>query len=307
MEASMVKQYNIVECKLTECVDEKSSVSIYINPDAEEKRILIEQFKLDEHTLNSALDPNELARIETEPNHVAIILKVPKSYKPEDGLEFTVTSIGMFLFEESLIIVMADYNEMLDNRQFSKVTHIAEVMLKIINQSIQHFRSHLLVVDKVSEELADRISPSMENKALLQLFTLEKSLVYYLNGITSNGALMRRIKNQSTRLRFTQEDGELLDDIIIENNQCFKQAEILSNILSSMMDARASVVNNNLNILMKRLNIITIGIMVPTLVVSVFSMNVAMPLQKHPMAFWLILSIALISMLGVFSFWRYKK
>lgn len=303
----MVKQYGIVDCRLAECVEAKNSVSVYINPDAEEKRILIEQFKLDEHTLNSALDPNELARIETEPDHVAIILKVPKSYKPEDGLEFTVTSIGMFLFDESLIIVMADYNEMFDNRQFSSVTRIVEIMLKVVNQSIQHFRSHLLVIDKVSEELADRISPSMENKALLQLFTLEKSLVYYLNGITSNGALMRRIRNHSARLRFTQEDGELLDDIIIENNQCFKQAEILSNILSSMMDARASVVNNNLNILMKRLNIITIGIMVPTLVVSAFSMNVSIPLQKHPMAFWIILTIALVSMLGIFLFWRYKK
>jgi magnesium transporter len=303
----MVKQYGIVECRLAECVEAKNSVSVYINPDSEEKRTLIEQFKLDEHTLNSALDPNELSRIETEPNHVAIILKVPKSYKPEDGLEFTVTSIGMFLFDESLIIIMADYNEMFDNRQFSSVTRIVEIMLKVVNQSIQHFRSHLLVIDKVSEELADKISPSMENKALLQLFTLEKSLVYYLNGITSNGALMRRIKNHSARLRFTQEDGELLDDIIIENNQCFKQAEILSNILSSMMDARASIVNNNLNILMKRLNIITIGIMVPTLVVSAFSMNVSIPLQKHPMAFWIILTIAVVSMVGIFLFWRYKK
>lgn len=303
----MLKQYGIIECRLKECVESENSVRVYVNPDAEEKRTLVEQFRLDEHTLNSALDPNELARIETEPDHVAIILKVPKSYKPEDGLEFTVTSVGMFLFDDSLIIVMSEYNEMFDNRQFSSVTRIVEIMLKVVNQSIQHFRSHLLVIDKVSEELADKISPSMENKALLQLFTLEKSLVYYLNGITSNGALMRRIKNQSTRLRFTQDDAELLDDIIIENNQCYKQAEILSNILSSMMDARASVVNNNLNILMKRLNIITIGIMVPTLVVSVFSMNVAMPLQKHPMAFWIILSIAVISMLGVFLFWRYKK
>jgi magnesium transporter len=303
----MLKQYGIVECRLTECAEAENNIRLYVNPDSEEKRTLTEHYKLDEHTLNSALDPNELARIETEPGHVAVILKLPKSYKPEDGLEFTVTSIGMFLFDDFLIIVMSEYNEIFDNRQFSSVTRIVEIMLKVINQSTQHFRSHLLVIDKVSEELADRISPSMENKALLQLFTLEKSLVYYLNGITSNGALMRRIKNHSTRLRFTEEDAELLDDIIIENNQCFKQAEILSNILSSMMDARASVVNNNLNILMKRLNIITIGIMVPTLVVSVFSMNVAMPLQKHPMAFWIILSIAIISMLGVFLFWRYKK
>jgi magnesium transporter len=303
----MLRNFKIVDCRLIECVETEHNVSVYINPDPEEKRVLIDQYKLDEHTLNSALDPNELARIEVEPEHTAIILKIPRTYKPEDAFEFTVTSLGMFLFENYLIIVTAEYEEMLDNRKFYSVTHTSEIMLKIVNQSILHFRSHLLVIDRVSEELADRISTSMENRYLLQLFALEKSLVFYLNGITSNGALMRRIKNHANRLRFTQEDLELLDDIIIENNQCYKQAEILSNILASMMDARASVVNNNLNILMKRLNIITIGIMVPTLVVSVFSMNVAMPLQKHASAFWIILAIAVTSMLGVFLFWRYRK
>ena len=173
----MLKQYGIVECRLTECAEAENNIRLYVNPDSEEKRTLTEHYKLDEHTLNSALDPNELARIETEPGHVAVILKLPKSYKPEDGLEFTVTSIGMFLFDDFLIIVMSEYNEIFDNRQFSSVTRIVEIMLKVINQSTQHFRSHLLVIDKVSEELADRISPSMENKALLQLFTLEKSLV----------------------------------------------------------------------------------------------------------------------------------
>ena len=99
---------------------------------------------------------------------------------------------------------------------------------------------------------------------------------------------------------------ELLDDIIVDNNQCAKQAEIYSNILASLMDARASIVSNNLNILIKFLNIITIGIMVPTFVVSAFSMNVGIPLSGHPFAFWIIMGLALVSVLGFMLFWRHK-
>ena len=100
---------------------------------------------------------------------------------------------------------------------------------------------------------------------------------------------------------------EILDDIIIENNQCYTQAEIYSNILAGLMDARVSIVSNNLNMLMKTLNIITIGIMVPTLVVSAFSMNVSIPMQHNPLAFWIIMGLAIFSVIVFMLFWKFKK
>jgi len=98
-----------------------------------------------------------------------------------------------------------------------------------------------------------------------------------------------------------------LDDLIIENSQCYRQAEIHSNILASLMDARASIVGNNLNVLMKTLNIIMLGIMLPTLVVSIFSMNVPIPGQGHPLSFWLIIILALSSVGAMMIFWKKKK
>lgn len=95
--------------------------------------------------------------------------------------------------------------------------------------------------------------------------------------------------------------------MIIENGQCYEQAEIYSNILASMMDARVSIVSNNLNWLMKTLNIITIAIMLPTLVVSIFSMNVEFPGKTHPWAFWIILALASVSVVAVRLVWRWKK
>ncbi len=147
----------------------------------------------------------------------------------------------------------------------------------------------------------------MENKYLLNLFTLEKSMVYYLNAINANSMMLQKLKNNVTKIGFNQEEEEFIDDLMIENTQCYKQSEIYSNILSGMMDARASLVSNNLNVLMKTLNVITIGIMVPTFVVSAFSMNVGIPLSSHPYAFWIIMGMALISMFGFLILWRLKK
>lgn len=193
----------------------------------------------------SALDPNELSRMEKEPSHTALIFKIPKKYDPREELAFHVTSLGLFLFENSLMIITTDDMLPFGGKAFARLEWMPELMLKILNSSIGHFRAHLQVIDRVSEELADKISTSMENKYLLRLFALEKSLVYYLNAMTSNGAVLERMKSCFHRLEFHQDDRELLDDIIIENHQCFKQAKVYSNILSSMMDARVSIVNNN--------------------------------------------------------------
>jgi magnesium transporter len=159
----------------------------------------------------------------------------------------------------------------------------------------------------ISDELEKKINAAMENSYLINLFTLEKSLVYYLNSINSNGVLIEKLKNNSAKVGFVGEEVEFLDDMLIENNQCYRQAEIYSNILASLMDARASIVGNNLNVLMKTLNIITIGIMVPTFVVSAFSMNVAIPMQQFSHAFWVIMGLAFLSVAGLIVYWRKKK
>jgi magnesium transporter len=128
-------------------------------------------------------------------------------------------------------------------------------------------------------------------------------MVYYHNAIHSNGVVIDKLKANAAKIGFTPENVEFLDDLVIENSQSSKQAEIYSNIFASLMDARASIVNNNLSVLMKTLNIITISIMVPTFVVSVFSMNVLIPVSHLPYGFWIILALSVASsaaVLGVF-------
>jgi len=302
-----MKSYKIDPAGLMECDEKFGNVFVFTNPDEAARKQLVDDLKIDEHTLASALDPDEQARIEFEPEHIAIIYKQPKNYSGADQLLFKVTSTGLFLFKDRLIIVVNDDTALFDKKKLQKASTVNDFALRMIYGSIYHFLEHIKIITSLTESLENKINKSLENKYLTHLFTLQKSLVYYLNAICANGVLIERLKNNAVKIGFQQEQLELIDDMLIENNQCYRQAEIYSNILASLMDARASIVGNNLNILMKTLNIITIGIMVPTLVVSIFSMNVAFPFRDHPSAFWMIISLAAISVGGVMYWWKKKQ
>jgi magnesium transporter len=303
----MLKTLRILDGRLTECSACDASVFVYAAPDENERKYLVEQLKIDEHTLSSSLDPDEPGRLEFEPEHVAMILKRPKRYAPEDEFTFKVLSAGMFLFTDRLVIVMSEDTSMFEGKVFNKVASILDLSLKLIYGAISHFVEHLRAINRISNELEQQINISMENKYLLNLFALEKSLVYYLNAVHSNAGLINRLKSSVPKIPFTQENMEFLDDISIENTQCLNQIDIFSQVLSSLMDARASIISNNLNIRIKALTILTITIMLPTLIVSIFSMNVRIPLAPFYHAFWVIFIMAVSSSLLVGLLWWRKK
>jgi magnesium transporter len=305
--SAMVRKYQLVDGKISECQDEQSPILVYINPGESEKKYLTEELKLDEHTLNSSLDPDELSRLEFEPEHIALIFKRPKSYAACDNFLFRVSSLGLFLFKDRLVILLSEDLPLFEGKPHVRGLSLPKVMLLLIYRSIFHFIEHLKIINMLSDSLEQKINASMENKYLLNLFILEKSLVYYLNATNSNGMVIEKLKNNAAKIGIDADCQEFLDDILIENSQCYKQAEIYSNILSGLMDARASIVGNNLNVLMKTLNIITITIMMPTLVVSIFSMNVKFPFQNHPLAFFMVIGLAIISGIGFMVFWKRKK
>jgi magnesium transporter len=302
----MTKHYRILEGKLCESTAQDGNVILYVNPDESERRLLVTERKIDEHTLSSALDPNELSRLEFEPEHAALIIDRPRNYSSKDEFLFTVSSMGLFLFKDSLVIVAQEELLPLESHQVQKITTLQDLLLKLLFRITLHYLEHLKIMNMIADELETKIQRSMENRHLLNLFTLEKSLVYYQNSIHSNGIAIEKLKANGIRLGFTMENMEYLDDLLIENTQCYRQAEIYSNIFASLMDARVSIVNNNISVLMKTLNIITISIMVPTFVVSVFSMNVPIPLSERAWVFWGILGLAAVASGVVALVWRLR-
>lgn len=297
----MRRVYEIRNNQIAQFDAAEGSIMVFVDPDADERRFLVENLKVDEHTLNSALDPDELSRLEYEHDHAAIIYKRPRNYSGGGQLLLKVASVGMFLFKDRLVVVISEDVPLFDTKQFRKVETLNEVMLKLLSRAIVHFLEHLKVIILIVDEIEGKINTAMENKNLINLFSLEKSLVYYLNAIHTNNVLLGKLKSNAERLGLTAEEQELLEDMIVDNDQCYKQAEIYSNILASLMDARASIVGNNLNALMKRLTIITLGVMLPTFVVSTFSMNVKYPFDADASwPFFMIMTLVALSLAGFY-------
>ena len=269
----MIKRYKLENSQLVLTEAETPLVWLLINPSEDEKQWVVSNFNLDEHNLASAFDPEEPARMEFEPDHLELILKRPKNYSSQDQFLFKVASMGLFLFKDKLIIAISEDLNLFAGKYFKHVTGIKEIFLKLIYNSIFHFMEHLKVINMIADEIERKINSSMENKYLLNLFTLEKSLVYYLNAVNANSYVIDRLKHNTEKIGLSPRSVEFLDDIMIENNQCSRQAEIYSNILAGLMDARASIVSNNLNVMMKNLNAVVIAIAVPSFFAGVGGMS----------------------------------
>lgn len=300
--------YQLDGGKLLPCSLETAAIITYNEPTAEELLELQNKYGIDNHNLMSALDPDELSRLEFEETQATIIFKKPRSYCADDNFLLKVSSCGVFVFKDFMVVVLSDDCPLFEGRVPFQVRNLQDAILRLIYQAILHFEGHLKAISMLSDSIEKRISRSLENRYLLNMFTLEKSLVYILNSIGTNAGLFERMKSAAPRLSLADEQLEVLDDIIIENKQCFKRAEIYSAVISGMMDARASLVNNNLNHLIKKFTIITIAIMLATFVVSLFSMNVAMPFaHEGHMAFWLIMVFSFGSGIVFLLLWRYRK
>jgi magnesium transporter len=308
----MRRYLKIENNRLVEAPNGDATVHVFIAPDDAETKVLVNEYRIDEHTLVSCLDPEELSRLEFEPDHAVFIMKRPKNYSSKDNFLFKVASTGVFLFNDKLVIVLAEEAQIYEGKLFTNLSSFQDIILRMIHRAIFHFEEHLKVINMISSSLEQAINTSMENKHLLNLFTLEKSLVYYLNAINSNSVLIEKAKNNAARIGLSVENLEQLDDTIIENNQCREMATIYSNILAGLMDARASIVANNLNVIMKTLNIIMIALMLPTLIVSIFSMNIPLPTPSPDQrdqiwAFWMVMLMACASATIVALLWWRKK
>jgi magnesium transporter len=291
------------------CEPDEAQIIVFKSPTAEDEADLMEYYNIDFHTLRSSLDPDELSRLEFEADHAALIFKRPKSFSADDNFLLKMTSTGVFLYEDRIVVVMPDDAPLFEGRAPLRIFSVQDVILRLLYQSISHFEGHLKAINMLSDSLERRIMTSMETRYLLNMFALEKSLVYILNAINSNGALFDKMRACAVRLGFDHEQSGILEDIIIENQQCLRRSEIYSQVIAGLMDARASIVSHNLNTLIKKFTIWTIAIMTANLVVGIFSMNVELPIPSAgPMwPFAAINALALVVGFGILWFSRFRK
>jgi magnesium transporter len=147
---------------------------------------------------------------------VAFIYKRPTVYSHAEQFLFQVDSTGVFLFKDRLIMVVGEEVPLSDSSQIIRVTTPGMLLLKLVNRSTVPFLAHLKVITAISDSLQEKINTSMENRSLIDLFTLEKSLIYYLNSLNANHMMLDKIKANAARIGLGAEEVEFLDDMIID-------------------------------------------------------------------------------------------
>ncbi|WP_242208087.1 MULTISPECIES: magnesium transporter CorA family protein [unclassified Pseudomonas] len=250
-----------------------AEVMLFSNPDAAERDLLHSHFKVDEHALASALDPDEVSRIEFHPDHLFLIWKRPENYSGGGSLAFEVSSCGLLFAPGQLLVIATDDTPLhgLGTRQ--SLNTPLDVLLDLLFNNIHHYLGHLKVIKLVARELQQKFNASMQNQHLVQMFNLSESLIYYINALHSNGAVLTRLRNHAEKQHFGSEALGLIDDLIIENNQCYKQAEIYSTVFSGLIDARGNLMNNSMNNLLRKLTLINVVFLPLNLIASIGGMS----------------------------------
>ena len=271
---------------------------------AEIERV-VKTLDIDIEYITDALDEEEKPRIEKEDSNILMIVDIPV-FDPnelESTLYYTLP-LGIIVLEDYILTVSLRSNPIIDEFVQKKIkgffTHMkTRFSLQILYRISEYYLRYLRQINKRTDELERILHKSMKNEELYSLLSLEKSLVYFTTSLRSNEMIMEKIV-RGKYIRLYDEDKELIEEVIIENRQAIEMSNIYSSILSGMMDAFASVISNNLNVVMKFLTSFTIILSIPTMVASFFGMNVAVPLQSYNHAFMItiLISITLSSLLA---------
>jgi magnesium transporter len=248
--------------------------------------------------LRAALDEEERPRMETEEGRTFILIDIPMRIAGEPTGTYSTIPLGVAINDDYILTICLQESPILQDFIAGKVKTFytfkkTRFLFQILYRSAFYYLNFLRQIDKRSTEIEKALHMSLRNEELILLLNLEKSLVYFSTSLKSNEVVLEKILRFKP-VRMFPEDEELLEDVIIENKQAIEMANIYSNILSSTMDAFASVISNNLNIVMKFLASVTIVLAVPTMIASFFGMNVGIPLSESPIAFAIIVGTSMV-------------
>lgn len=286
-----------------------------INPDEREIDFIASKTGIFSDFLKAALDEEERSRIEKEDDCLLIVVDVPTVVMDEKKSYCTYSTIpmGIIMRDDYFVTVCLEDSPILQEfgQSVSKVKGInlqmhSRTTFQLLFQIATKYLFYLRRIDKSSQRIQTQLHKSMKNKELIELLDIENSLVYFSTSLRANSAIIDKLTRTSL-IKKHEEDQDLIEDVAIENSQAIEMCNIYRDILSGTMDAYASVISNNLNIVMKVLTSITLIISVPTLIASLFGMNLdGIPGAKNaPWAFGIVSGVSFLTA-GILA-WILKK
>ena len=282
-----------------------------VNPSEDEIKTVCTNLKIEDEFIKYPLDYEEQARIDIEDDMTLFVVDVPIIEDGKDGKTYSTMPLGLIVVrDEFFITVSLKKNRIIDAFEKGRVKGMCtykktRFVLQILYLNASYYLNDLKKINKEAENTVLALQKSMRNKELIQLLNLENSLVYITTSLKANELVMEKTSRGKV-LKSYEEDDEILEDAIIENRQAIEMGKIYSDILSGTMDAYASIISNNLNVVMKLLASITLVISVPTLVASIWGMNVPLPFANNPHGFTIVIGISMIISI-VALVWLKKK
>lgn len=281
-----------------------------VAPSDEELILISKKTGVPLNFLKAPLDDEETSRIDFEDGFVLVVVDIPFTEMEDNSLTYDTYPLAIIHSEKEIITVCLKNSRILTDFINGRVKSFfsfkkSRFILQILNRISTYYLLYLRQIDKKSLMIEKRLHKSMKNRELIQLHSLEKSLVYFSTSLKANEVTLEKMLKMDIMQKY-KDDQDVLEDVIIENKQAIEMTDIYSNILSSTMDFFASVISNNLNIVMKVLASVTILMAIPTIIGGIFGMNVALPLQDNPQGFIIIIFLTIILTL-ITAFILYKK
>ncbi len=295
----MIKYYK-TEDNITRSIDslEKNCWINMVNPDSSELEYISTTLGIEKDFLLSALDEEESSRIEVEDNNqILTIIDVPTAEEEDGAIMYSTMPLGIIVTADNIITVCLKENSIISEFEMGRVRGMitnfkARFIFQILYRISVRYLQYLKQIDKISQDVERQLRKSMKNQELIQLHDLEKSLVYFSTSLKANEATIKKL-SRGRIIKLYEEDEDLLEDVLVELSQAIEMCNIYSSILSGTMEAFASIISNNLNIVMKYLASITIIMAVPTMIASFYGMNVgSIPLATSPFAFWIVVGVS---------------
>lgn len=305
----MIRSYVTSEGKLTlaEHAEARNAWVHMVAPSPAEISALEESLQIPADFLRAALDEEERPRLEFEDQVALVLLNIPVVRGGESATRYDTLPLSVILTPTHVVTVCLEPNGVIDHLVQQGRVHTAkrtQFLLQVLYRTATLYLRFLRQIDRRTDEIEKTLHRSMKNEELIKLLEMQKSLVYFTTSLRSNQIVMDKLLRLHLRkdevphndshgtIRLYEADEDLLEDVITENRQAMEMADIYTSILSGTLDAFASLISNNLNIVMKFLTSVTIVLALPTMVASFFGMNVHLPMEDWPFAFPLVVLIA---------------
>lgn len=309
----MIRYYKSIDSKLEKLKSFEDGCWVnLVEPTQSEIKEISEMFNIDIENIKAALDEEERSRIDIEDNHTLILIDIPIDESDASSTHYSTIPLGIILLENTIVTICTAQTKILND---FIVGHIKDFftfkktrfILQILYKNASYYLHYLRRINKMTIAIEKEIYKSMQNKELIQLLELEKSLIYFSTSLKANELVLNKMLRTGSIKKYP-EDEDLLEDVIIENRQALEMATIYGDILSRIMDAFSAIVSNNQNNVMQFLTSITLIMSISTIVSGFFGMNVpGLPFANNPHGFWLVFLVTcVISLILTFIMSRNK-